>query len=70
MKEQELKREVRLLRKHLRLLCDRVRACVRSLDLEMEMPPSESRGKRIAAISNELEMSRDEARHFGLGEPL
>jgi hypothetical protein len=33
-------------------------------------PSSEVRGKRLAAIANQLEMARDYAWHFGLEKPL
>lgn len=39
-----------------------------SLDAEMRKPSDIARGKRIAELSNKLDMGNDHVRHFTLGE--
>lgn len=55
------------LRKYLKALSTDVSGCVLALDSLPTMPASYDRGKAIARIANLLEMSKDRARHFGLG---
>ena len=63
-------RELRSLRKHLRDLTKMVRLVVKAIDAEMDLPPDSERGKRMARLTNALELANDQARHFGLGEKL
>jgi len=63
-------REARRLQKELRQFCGSVRLCLSELDKAMENPSTVERGRRIAAIANQLQMAFDGARHFGLGEKL
>jgi hypothetical protein len=39
-----------------------------ALDAEMKKPSTEDRGRRVAMLSNKLEMGNDHVRHFTLGE--
>ncbi len=56
--------------KYLKDLVKAVTIFLGSLDAEMIQPSTLERGKNIAKISNYLEMEKDRARHFGLGEKL
>ena len=60
--------EQRDLRKALKALTASVRAALGELDAMMRAPESVGRSKKIAAISNALEMANDRARFFALGE--
>lgn len=60
-------RELRKLRKYLTELTIAVSNHLSALDKEMRQPSDAARGKRIAALSNNLEMANDSARYFGLG---
>lgn len=53
-------------KKHLIQLTKAVNRFIRQLDIEMEQPSSPERGKRIAALSNDLCLANDIAKHFGL----
>lgn len=60
------------LRKYLKTLTDVVMATVDIIDKVMDIPAltaadRDLRGKRIAEITNRLEISNDQARYFGLG---
>jgi hypothetical protein len=57
-------------KRHLTTLSRYVSAVLDQIDLAMKEPPSVERGKKIAAILNELEMANDSAWHFGLGKSL
>jgi hypothetical protein len=57
-------------RKYLRELTAAVSTHIDALDAEMLRPTANERGKRVAILCNALEMANDQARHFGLGEPL
>lgn len=57
----------RELTKHLRDLTYTVIQCLAALDAEMVKPSNPERGKRIAQISNTLNLQNDIARRFGLG---
>jgi hypothetical protein len=65
--EAELKRKVRDLTKHLKDLTASVGGFLARLDIVMEGPSTEARGKRVAELTNQLEMANDRARFFGLG---
>jgi hypothetical protein len=65
--EADLKRRVRDLTKHLKDLTASVGGFLARLDIAMEGPSTESRGKRIASLASDLEMANDRARFFGLG---
>ena len=57
-------------RKYLKFLVSAVTQSLGALEAEMRKPSTYERGSRIARISNFLEMEKDRARHFGLGEKL
>jgi hypothetical protein len=63
------KREIRELKKYLHDLVRVAEACLVQLDA---VGPSMAgkRGEAIAHVCNQLEMAKDLARHFGLGEKL
>lgn len=61
-----VKRELRNLRAHLRDLVECARVSIAALDEEMKKPSTVERGKRIAKITNYLEMAKDRTRMFGL----
>jgi hypothetical protein len=61
------RREARRQRKHLEDLTTTVMAYLKQSDLVLQQPSSVERGKRLAALSNALEMANDQARYFGLG---
>ncbi len=63
-------RECRALRKHLKDLTSMTAKVIKAIDAEMDLPSSHERGKRIARLTNTLEVANDIARHFGLGQPL
>ena len=65
-----LLRENRNLEKHLKSLVVMTTKVIRAIDAEMDLPASTERGARIAKIMSALEMAKDSARHFGLGEKL
>jgi len=44
-----------------------VRSFIDALDSEMRRPSSPERGKRIAYLSNQLDLSNDRLRFFDLG---
>lgn len=58
------------LRRHLVDLTTVVGSVVARIDAEMALPSTPERGRRIAALTNELELANDQARHFGLGIDL
>lgn len=66
MIEKTTKRE-RELKKYLTSITMNVRAFVALLDVEMLKPSDHAKGKRIAALRNELELKNDIAMRFGLG---
>lgn len=63
-------RNARNVKKYLRALCGSVTQHLTALDAEMNQPPTLDRGKHIAAIANALEIAKEEAWYFGLGEKL
>jgi hypothetical protein len=63
----DLKRRVRELTKHLKDLTTCVEVFLARLDVEMEGPSTEERGRRIAELANRLDIANDHARYFGLG---
>jgi len=65
-----LLRENRNLKKHLKSLVVMTTKVLRAMDAEMELPAGYQRGARIGRIMGALEMAKDSARHFGLGEKL
>lgn len=66
----EAVKESRKYRKALASLTSDVRAFLIELDYEMKKPSTNERGKRIAALSNALEMANDKVRRFVLDESL
>lgn len=64
----DAEREVRQLRVELRKLANATTIALDAMDAEMKTPSDVNRGKRIAAILNELNLAHDGARHFGLHE--
>lgn len=66
----DARREIKKLRKHLKDLVGACQQVIVALDAEMAKPSDMERGKRIAKITNFLEMEKDRAHHFGLGKPL
>ena len=61
-----LNKSNREMRKYLTQLTKSVRMCLEAIDIEMKLPSTNERGKRIANICNALEMMNDKARYFGL----
>ena len=55
------------MRQALKDLAYAVALAIRQIDVEMKLPPSNERGKRIAEITNQLELQNDSALHFKLG---
>lgn len=55
------------LRQRLKALTAAVMKTIAAIDAEMKRPSTPDRGKRIAAITNALEIENDKARYFGLG---
>lgn len=62
----EAERELRTARRWLRALASTVAFSIRRLDEEMQNPATLERGKRIATICNDLQLSHDMATRFGL----
>jgi hypothetical protein len=60
-------RQLRETRKAFLRLTLAVRVCTTALDVEMMQPSTEERGKRVAKITNALELENDIARRYGLG---
>ena len=63
-------KKIRELRRHLKNLVMSVTGYLRQLDVAMKEPATVDRGRKIAQLSNALDMAKDEAAHFGLGIPL
>jgi len=63
-------RAARVLRKELRDLSDAVLSYLAVLDAVMREPESVERGRKIARLSNALELANDQARRFGLGRSI
>ena len=57
-------------RASLKTLCESVRALVSLIDAEMKKPADVGRGRRLALITNRLEMEVDAAWRYGLGRAL
>lgn len=70
MIELELKRELRKYKNGLRELQQSCFTFLRRLDEVMKEPESGLRGKKIAFLSNQLEMANDRVRHFILNMPI
>lgn len=66
--EQALRRDRDNLRKHLRDLVNVVERAVERIDAEMRKPSSPERGQAVAGITNALDLQKDLARRFGLGD--
>lgn len=64
--ERQRKREERQYKKYLVELTNAVSAYLNEHDKLMKQPPTPERGRKIAELSNKLEMSNDAALHFGL----
>jgi hypothetical protein len=60
------RKEARKYKRALVALTSAVAQCVDALDAAMELPESRGRGRKIAQISNALEMANDSARYFAL----
>jgi hypothetical protein len=61
------RKAARQLRDDLAKLINTCHAVVDKLDAEMRQPSDFNRGRRIAALTNALEMAADAAERFGLG---
>lgn len=61
-----LTKENRELKKYFESIAVVVAQSIAALDAEMKLPPSNERGKRIAAVCNQLEHVNDSLMHFGL----
>jgi hypothetical protein len=61
------KREAIKQRKALVEVTESVHAFLRALDDEMKTPSTAERGRRVAQLSNTLELVNDHARYFALG---
>jgi hypothetical protein len=75
MTERELKAEVRNLKSCLTALVMTVEQVIRLVDVEMDNPSGQGRGRAIARLMNALEMGKDQAKRFGLrigsgGKPI
>lgn len=68
MTELELKRKNRKLTKGLRDLTDTVSRFLAVLDVEMQKPSNEERGRKIALLSNTLDMANDAILRFTLDQ--
>lgn len=66
-REREKKRELSRIKSHLRDLIRANRLALAGLDVEMKKPSDVGRGRRIAQISNAIDMATDSADHTGLG---
>ena len=55
------------MKKALKELTNSVLAYLSKLDEVMKEPEGNKRGKRVAVLSNALEMANDQARYFALG---
>ena len=53
-------------KKHLKYLTESVNHFLRQLDKVMWEPPAAERGKKIAELTNQLEIQNDSAMRFGL----
>lgn len=60
-------KEARKYKTALEELAGKTIIALEALDNEMEKPPSNGRGRRLATIRNFLDMANDSAMHFGLG---
>lgn len=60
-------KDSRKLKRELQKLSDAVLLMLDAIDLEMRMPSTHERGKRIAAIANEMDQFNDGIRYFTLG---
>jgi len=62
----KISRESRKHKKYLTELTETVAMFLTALDIEMKKPSTHDRGKRIAKISNALDMKNSAAMYFGL----
>jgi hypothetical protein len=60
------RKETKKITGYLNALTILVRRHLAQLDVLMKQPSTPARGKKIAELSNALEMANDEARYFGL----
>jgi hypothetical protein len=58
------------LRKLIKENCERIHNAELFVDVTMQGPSTELRGKRIASAMNNIQMARHSLLHFGLGIPL
>jgi hypothetical protein len=68
--KREGQREAKKYRKALEELTASVWGYLSQVDLLMKQPDSHERGKKLASLSNQLELANDRARHFTLGIDL
>ena len=66
----EEQKQIRDLRRWLKLLTRSVAAFIALTDTELVKPATYDRGKRIANWLNDLEFDNDQVKHFGLGDKL
>lgn len=62
------RRDSRELRKYFTALTKMVGLAIRAIDAEMDLPSTPERGRKIARITNALELQNDMALRFGLGK--
>jgi len=55
------------MRKALKDLAYAVALAIRQIDAEMNLPSTPDRGRKIASITNQLELQNDKSLHFDLG---
>ena len=67
MTNKELRKLAMRYKKELEQLTKKVAQFLTALDEVMKEPSTAKRGKRVAKISNWLEMANDRKMHFGLG---
>jgi len=67
MTDEEICKENKKLKKHLKELTVIVKQSINSLDVVMKDCQEEPLGKYVAQIANHIELANDRARYFGLG---
>ena len=60
------KRQHKVAKQYLRALCKSTARFLALLDAEMQRPSDAERGRRIAAMANDLDLHRQMAERFGL----
>jgi hypothetical protein len=65
-----MEKDARHYKKYLRELTLATEQYIDQLDEVMKGPSTPERGKKIAHLTNALNMAKDQAKHFGLGLSL